>query len=129
MMLGVGRYVVALAALLCCLGVHARDYPARPVRIVVPYAAGGNTDTIARLTAQRLSETLGQQFIVENRGGAGGSGTAHGTRLDPGRIACDAVRRRIHTIGQAVGAGSRCIRSESPRIGTAGRGVGAGGIG
>jgi tripartite-type tricarboxylate transporter receptor subunit TctC len=51
----------------------AQGYPARPVRIIVGVAAGGANDTIARLMAQWLSERLGQQFVVENRPGAGGS--------------------------------------------------------
>lgn len=69
------RYLIASLSvlLLAPLSATAQQWPQRPVRIVVPYAAGGNTDTIARLTAQRLSEALGQQFIVENRGGAGGA--------------------------------------------------------
>src|ERR1700682_3203233 len=52
---------------------HAQAWPERPVVIIVPFAAGGNTDGIARMTAQRLGEAFGQQFVIENRGGAGGA--------------------------------------------------------
>jgi tripartite-type tricarboxylate transporter receptor subunit TctC len=51
----------------------AQSWPQRPVTVLVPFAAGGNTDGIARMAAQRLSEALGQQFVVENRPGAGGA--------------------------------------------------------
>jgi tripartite-type tricarboxylate transporter receptor subunit TctC len=52
---------------------HALDYPTRPVRFIVSFAAGGPNDTIARLLGQSLSEQLGQQFIIENHVGAGGN--------------------------------------------------------
>src|SRR5262245_7690455 len=59
-----------------CLA-QTSTYPARAVRMIVPFAAGGPTDVIARVVAQRLSESLGQQFYVENLPGAGGNtGTA-----------------------------------------------------
>ena len=54
-------------------GAHADDYPAHPVRLVVGFAAGSTTDILARLMAQWLSQRLGQQFVVENRPGAGGN--------------------------------------------------------
>jgi tripartite-type tricarboxylate transporter receptor subunit TctC len=53
--------------------VRAADWPARPVTVVVPFGAGGNTDMMARLAAQHLTGRLGQPFVVENRPGAGGA--------------------------------------------------------
>src|SRR5882724_1524425 len=50
----------------------AAEYPNRPVKVVVPFSAGGFMDTVARIASQRLSESLGQPVIVENRAGAGG---------------------------------------------------------
>jgi len=67
----VQRCSVLLLSAFCAV-VFAQDYPNRPVRLIVPYAAGGAPDVFARIIGQRLSESLGQQFIVENRPGAGG---------------------------------------------------------
>ena len=54
----------------------AQDWPSKPVRMLVPYAAGGLPDTMTRILGVRLAEAIGQQVVVENRGGAGGiSGT------------------------------------------------------
>ena len=54
-------------------GQPATDYPNRPVRMIVPYAAGGGTDFIARGLAEKLSQQMGQQFVIEHRGGAAGA--------------------------------------------------------
>src|SRR3978361_2230694 len=62
---------IGFSALASIDGASAADYPTRPVRWVVGYPPGGATDIIARLIAQRLSERLGQQFIIENKPGAG----------------------------------------------------------
>ena len=51
----------------------AQDYPARPITLVVPYAAGGGNDVMARIVAEKMSKSLGQQIVIENKGGAGGS--------------------------------------------------------
>ncbi len=63
--------VQGLALALALLPAHAQNYPNRPVRIVVPLAAGGGMDSIARGLALRLADTLGQSFVVDNRPGAG----------------------------------------------------------
>jgi len=65
--------LVAAAAAIAGPAALAQSYPAKPVRLIVPFPPGGNTDVLGRLMAQKLSEAFGQQFFVENR--AGGAGT------------------------------------------------------
>ena len=60
------------AALAVVLPAHSQQYPVKPVRVIVPFAPGGGSDITARQFSQKLSETFGQQFVVENRGGAAG---------------------------------------------------------
>jgi tripartite-type tricarboxylate transporter receptor subunit TctC len=65
--------ILAAAACLFTTGALAQAWPAKPVRIVVPFAAGGTSDNLGRIVSQKLSETFKQPFVVDNRGGASGS--------------------------------------------------------
>jgi tripartite-type tricarboxylate transporter receptor subunit TctC len=64
---------LALLLALVAFGAQAQSYPERPVHVIVPFVAGGNTDNQARIVSQRLHESLGQPFVVENKVGAGGA--------------------------------------------------------
>ena len=81
----IGLAAIGLSALIWPAGeASALDYPTRPVRFVVGYPAGGATDILARLIGQRLSERLGQQFVIENKPGAGNNiGTQTVVDADP----------------------------------------------
>jgi tripartite-type tricarboxylate transporter receptor subunit TctC len=63
---------IGISLLLGPAATFAQDWPQRPVRLIVPYAAGGGTDTIARVLAQKLGDAFGQRFVVENKTGASG---------------------------------------------------------
>ena len=78
------RVLAALALVLVTGAAQAQNYPQRPVRLIVPFAAGGITDAAGRFFAHFLSERLGQQVVVENRGGGGGTvGSALAARATP----------------------------------------------
>ncbi|HET7363093.1 MAG TPA: tripartite tricarboxylate transporter substrate binding protein [Burkholderiales bacterium] len=66
------RFLLALAAAAVSLTLQAQEWPARPVKIVAPFAPGGTADTLGRLIAKSLSDQLKESFVVENRAGAGG---------------------------------------------------------
>ena len=78
-----------LAALvLAATGAQAQTYPTRPITMIVPFAAGGPTDVVARIVGENMSRTLGQQIVVENVAGAGGTtGITRGAQ---------AAARRLH---------------------------------
>ena len=67
------RTIFSVALLGHVLSTSAQGYPTRPITMVVPFSPGGPTDTIARIVSERMSRTLGQTVVVENRSGAGGS--------------------------------------------------------
>jgi len=72
------------AAAFSCAAVAAQSYPERPIRMIIPFAAGGATDTPARIASSKLSERLGQQIVVDNRPGQGGAlGTAVAAKAEP----------------------------------------------
>jgi tripartite-type tricarboxylate transporter receptor subunit TctC len=73
MRMGFLRAFAALFATLFALPLAAQDWPNRPVKVIVPFPPGGGTDTVARPLAAKLSQVLGQQFVIDNRGGAGGT--------------------------------------------------------
>lgn len=88
------------AATVLSSAAYAQGYPERQITMVVPFAAGGPTDTVARLVAERMSADLGQQIIVENVGGAGGT-------LGAGQVAdaeADGYTVLLHHIGMATSA-------------------------
>jgi tripartite-type tricarboxylate transporter receptor subunit TctC len=92
------RFVFTAALVLVAGTVEAQDYPTRPITVIVPFPAGGPTDTIARVTAQSMSKLLGQQLIVENVSGAGGTlGTGRAARSAP-----DGYTLLIHHLGLAT---------------------------
>jgi tripartite-type tricarboxylate transporter receptor subunit TctC len=67
------KAIVVLLGLLIAMAAGAQEWPTKPVRFIVPYPPGGGTDVIARIVQSRLGDALGQQVIIENRGGAGGA--------------------------------------------------------
>ena len=74
------RILLAMAAV-ATLAAQAQTYPTRPVKLIVGFEPGGNTDTVARIVAQKLGERLGQTIIVENKLGAAGTiGTGEAAR-------------------------------------------------
>ena len=78
----------------------AQDYPEKPITMVVPYAAGGPSDVIGRLIGQSMSATLGQQIVIENVAGAGGTtGAARVAKATP-----DGYTLLIHHVALAAGA-------------------------
>ena len=79
------KLLIALAATMgLAITAHAQTYPAHPITVIVPFAAGGPTDIIARIVGENMSKTLGQQLVIENVAGAGGTtGTTRAAQAAP----------------------------------------------
>ena len=101
MLIALSRLVIALAAsLMLVAAAGAQDYPARQITLIVPYAAGGPTDSIARLIGESMGNTLGQSIIIENALGAGGTtGAGRVAKAEP-----DGYTLLIHHLALAAGA-------------------------
>lgn len=93
------KSIAAVMAALCLAGtVWGQSYPAKPVTLIVPFAAGGPSDALARVLAQRMSSVIGQQMVVENATGAGGTvGAAKAAQAKP-----DGYTLLLSHIGQAT---------------------------
>jgi len=100
------KSLCAGALLLACAGAaHAETYPSKPIRLIVPWPAGGGVDTSARMISEPLSKRLGQAIVVENRPGAAGNiGTALAAKADPdgytllmGSLSPNAVNPHLYT--------------------------------
>src|SRR3989440_955123 len=98
------RFTTLLFCMAVAFAAAAQDYPAKPVKMLVPYAPGGATDIIARIVAQRLTESLKESFIVENRPGANGNialeatakAPADGYTLLVGNVSTNAINENIY---------------------------------
>jgi tripartite-type tricarboxylate transporter receptor subunit TctC len=69
----ISAFLLSIAFSLCAGAAHAETYPSRPITLLVPAAAGGGNDTVSRVVAEKMGKLLGQQIVIENRPGAGGS--------------------------------------------------------
>jgi tripartite-type tricarboxylate transporter receptor subunit TctC len=94
------RCVLAALGLAAARGVQAADYPTKPVAVLAPFSAGGTVDIVARIICHKLSQELGQSFIVDNKGGAGGT-IATGMLA---RAAPDGYTLMVHHVGLAFNA-------------------------
>ena len=96
------RWALAAAAV-AAFAAHAQTYPSKPIRLVVGFAPGGNTDTVARVVGQKLSERLGQQVIIENKAGAGGTiATGEVARAEPDGYTLTMGTTTTHAIAPAA---------------------------
>ena len=89
--------ITALVTIFAATAAGAQSYPARPIQVIIPFAGGSASDVVTRILLDRVSKSLGQPFVVDNRPGAGGNtGTLAAARADA---------RRLHPGGHRLGPG------------------------
>ena len=99
-----------IAGLALCLSAQAQTYPAKPIKMIVPFPAGGTTDIVARIVAQRMSEAMGQPVVVDNRGGAGGAIGADLVAKSP----ADGYTLLMHNISFPLSSVAQALAGRSP---------------
>jgi tripartite-type tricarboxylate transporter receptor subunit TctC len=99
-----------LAGLALSLSAQAQTYPAKPIKMIVPFPAGGTTDIVARIVAQRMSESMGQPVVVDNRGGAGGAIGADMVAKSP----ADGYTLLMHNISFPLSSVAQMLAGRSP---------------
>ena len=97
---------------------HAQNYPNKTIRMIVPFPAGGATDIVARLVAQKLGDAMGQQVIVDNRGGAAGTiGSDLAAKSPPDGYTILIGTSSTHAIAQSLYAkrsmGESCVEGQA----------------
>jgi tripartite-type tricarboxylate transporter receptor subunit TctC len=105
-----GLLLLLVTSFASCSIAWAQSYPMRPITIIVPAAAGGPTDTITRILAQRMSVALGQTLVIENNGAAGGSiavgravrAAADGYTLSVGQVGTHVFNGAIYSLAYDV---------------------------
>ncbi len=102
--------VPVLTGLALCLSAQAQTYPSKPIKMIVPFPAGGTTDIVARIVAQRMSETMGQPVVVDNRGGAGGAIGADLVAKSP----ADGYTLLMHNISFPLSSVAQALAGRSP---------------
>jgi tripartite-type tricarboxylate transporter receptor subunit TctC len=94
---------IGAMVLLHASGAPAQGWPAKPIRLIVPFPPGGSTDIVARIVSQKLSERLGQPIIIENRGGAGGTlGSAVAAKAAPDGYTLTVASTSTHVVAPSV---------------------------
>jgi tripartite-type tricarboxylate transporter receptor subunit TctC len=97
------RTLIGAALLFHAAGACAQAWPAKPIRLMVPFPPGGSTDIVARIVAQKLGERLGQSLVIENRGGAGGTiGTALIAKSPPDGYNLAVASTSTHVVAPGV---------------------------